>query len=364
MRKPFAARFWPFFQSCVAAGAPLAFAFACLLCDGCQKPTRKPAIEFTVIPEAHEGGPGAMTKIAGRVKGALPDDKIVLFAKSGQWWIQPLTDHPFTPIEADSTWRNSTHFGYEYAALLVSPGYRPLPIMESLPNTGDLIKAVASVKGIPGTSVIKTIHFSGYDWSVRSASSDRGGGTTLYDPDNAWTDESGALHLRIKMASGKWNGAEVNLVRSLGYGTYRFTARDTSLLEPAAVLSMFAWDDSNAEQNHREFDIELTRWGDPKNQNAQFVVQPYYLPANVARFMTARGPVTYSVNWAPGKLSFAAIQESGTSTPRVISEHTFTSGLPTPGSETIHLDLYTFTSSPVPLKNQTEAVIEKFAYLP
>lgn len=367
MEKLSTPRFWQLLEICLAAGFPLTLVFACLICDGCQNRSemRAPTIEFTTTPEAREGGPDPMTKIAGRVEGALPDDRIVLFAKSGQWWVQPQTDHPFTPIESDSTWHNSTHFGFEYAALLVRPGYRPPPVMDSLPKAGDLIRAVADVKGTPTTAPLaKTIHFSGYDWKVRSASSNRGGGTWLYDPENAWTDESGALHLRVKMKSGKWNCAEVNLARSLGYGTYRFTARDTSFLEPAAVVSMFTWDDTDAEQNHREFGVELTRWGDPRNKNAQFVVQPYYVPSNVARFMTASGPMTYTVRWEPGKLSFGAIQGNTKLNPRIVSQHTFTSGVPTPGNEMIHMNLYIFGSSQVPLKNETEAVIEKFEYLP
>ena len=345
---------------CLGGGYPLALVVLCLLCDGCRKRSemRGPTIEFTVIPEAREGGPDALTNIAGRVQGAQPGDKIVLFAKSGQWWIQPLTDHPFTPIESDSTWHNSTHFGFEYAALLVRPGYRPPPVMTSLPKTSELIRAVADIRGLPATTTpVKTIHFSGYDWKVRTASSNRGGGISLYDPDNAWTDESGALHLRIKTTPGKWSCAEVNLTQSLGYGTYRFTPRDTSFLEPAAVVSMFTWDDTGPEQNHREFGIELARWGDPTNKNAQFVVQPYYVPANVSRFMTVAGPVTYSARWEPGKLSFVAIQRNGKENPHIISEHTFTSGLPTPGNETIHINLYIFDSSPIPPKNETEAVI-------
>ena len=354
-------------QACIAPGLTLCLVIASGVLCGCRqrREIRGPAIEFTSIPEAREGGPETMTKIAGRAEQALPDDRIVLFAKSGQWWIQPLTDHPFTPIESDATWHNSTHFGFEYAALLVRPGYRPPPVMTSLPKTGDLIRAVADVKGTPTNSPIsKTIHFSGYDWKARSASSNRGGGTWLYDPENAWTDQAGALHLRIKMNSGKWNCAEVNLVRSLGYGTYRFTPRDTSFLEPAAVVSMFTWDDTDAEQNHREFGVELTRWGDPRNKNAQFVVQPYYVPSNVARFMTASGPVTYSVRWEPGKLSFVAIQGNRESGPHIVSEHTFTSGVPRPGNEMIHMNLYIFGSSQVPLQHETEAVIEKFEYLP
>lgn len=365
MEQASAPSFRQFLRAHLATGFTAALVVVCVVCNGCHKrgEARGPSIEFTTIPEAREGGPDAMTNIAGQVKGAQPGDSIVLFAKSGQWWVQPLTDHPFTPIDSDSTWHNSTHFGFEYAALLVRPGYRPPPVMTSLPKAGELIRAVADIKGVPATPVpVKTIHFSGYDWKVRSTSSNRGGGISLYDPDNAWTDESGALHLRISRKSGKWNCAEVNLMQSLGYGTYRFTPRDTSFLEPAAVLSMFTWDDTGPEQNHREFGVELARWGDPANKNAQFVVQPYYVPVNVARFMTVPGPVTYSFRWEPGKLSFEAIQRGGKT--HVISEHTFTSGLPTPGNEAIHINLYIYNSSPFPLKNETEAVIEKFEYLP
>lgn len=307
----------------------------------------------------------ALTTIAGRVNGALPDDQIVLYAKSGgEWWVQPLGDRPFTAIEGNSTWHNSTHFGFEYAALLVRPSYRPPPVTHSLPGTNDSIRAVANVKGSPTSAAVKTIHFSGYDWKARSASSTRGGGNSLYDPDNAWTDESGALHLRIRMKSQAWNCAEVNLTRSLGYGTYRFTVRDSSFLEPAAVLSMFTWDETAADQNHREFGIELTRWGDPQNKDAQFAVQPFYVPANVFRFVTGSGRMTYSARWDPRSLAFESTRGNGKANPHIISEHTFTSGLPTPGNETIHMNLYIFSSSPVPLKKETEVVIENFEYLP
>jgi len=339
-----------------------------LLAGGCgtRIETSEPTIEFRKIPEAREGGPEPITQIEGQVKGARQGEQIVLFAMSGQWWIQPSGDRPFTTIKSDSTWSSSTHYGMEYAALLVEPGYRPPLTTPTLPPKGGPIRAIAVVKGVPGPDpVFKTIHFSGYDWKVRSASSNRGGGTSLYDAANAWTDESGALHFRITMNSGRWNCSEVNLLRSLGYGTYRFVVRDASFLEPAVVLSMFTWDDGAPEQNHREFDFEIARWGDPNNKNAQFVVQPYYVPANVARFVAPSGPVTYSVRWQPDNLSFQAVQGNGKAkSPHFIAEHTFTSGIPTPGNESVHMDLYLFSSSPIPLKKQTEVVIEKFEYLP
>jgi signal transduction histidine kinase len=63
--------------------------------------------------------------------------------------VQPLVDRPFTSIQPDSKWRNSTHFGTEYAALLVDPGYRPQAIMDFLPREGAGVIAVAITKGRP-----------------------------------------------------------------------------------------------------------------------------------------------------------------------------------------------------------------------
>ena len=54
--------------------------------------------------------------------GARPGQQVVLFARSGGWWVQPMANTPFTPIQPDGTWRNSTHLGTEYAALLVGRG--------------------------------------------------------------------------------------------------------------------------------------------------------------------------------------------------------------------------------------------------
>jgi PAS domain S-box-containing protein len=73
----------------------------------------------------------------------------VLLAHWGPWWVQPLVDQPFTTIEPDSKWRNSTHFGTQYAALLVDANYRPPASTDSLPSTGQGVIAVAVVDGRP-----------------------------------------------------------------------------------------------------------------------------------------------------------------------------------------------------------------------
>ena len=90
---------------------------------GCRSRQEKarPAIEFVKIPPAAQGGREKVDTIAGRVVGARPGQRIVVYARSGPWWVQPWPDQPFIPIQVDSTWSTSTHLGFEYAALLVDP---------------------------------------------------------------------------------------------------------------------------------------------------------------------------------------------------------------------------------------------------
>src|SRR5713226_1753060 len=123
----------------------------CVLLAGCgaRNKNAAPSIEFTRVPLAGEGGPDKLDSIEGRVTGARPGQRIVLFAKSGPWWVQPLAEQPFTRIQPDSKWRNSTHFGTEYAALLVEPEYRPQATMDVLPRAGGGVIALAIKKGRP-----------------------------------------------------------------------------------------------------------------------------------------------------------------------------------------------------------------------
>lgn len=123
----------------------------CVVLAGCstRNTSVEPAIEFTRVPLVGEGGPDKVDTIAGRVVQARPGQQIVLFARWGPWWVQPLADQPFTRIQPDSNWKSPTHFGTEYAALLVEPGYRPPATVDVLPSEGGDVIAVAITKGRP-----------------------------------------------------------------------------------------------------------------------------------------------------------------------------------------------------------------------
>jgi hypothetical protein len=350
--------------------SPLRFiflVFPVLLLLGCHSNSH-PSIKFTKIPPAAQGGRERVDTISGTVTGARPGQQIVVYAHSGPWWVQPWPDQSLIPIQSDSTWTTATHLGFDYAALLVEPGFHPAPTMDFTPVVSGPVAAVQITKGTGAPQIAPTVplRFSAYDWQVRTIAADIGGVNNLFDPENAWTDPGGALHLKIKKKDARWSCAHLTLAHSLGYGTYILTVRDTAQLDPPVVLSMATFDDWGAEQHYREMDVELGQWGDASNKNnAQFAIQPFYVPGNVAPFHTPAGPVTYFLHWESGRASFKAVRGAALhGEGAVIFEHVFTSGVPTPGQEKILLMFYVVASDQSPLQRENEVVIEKFEYLP
>jgi hypothetical protein len=235
-----------------------------------------------------------------------------------------------------------------------------------LPAQGNGVVAIATSKGMPAAPIVsKVIHFSGYDWSVRNAASDRGGQPNSYDPSNVWTDKNGYLHLRMEEHDGLWTCAEVSLMRSLGYGSYIFVVQDTGHFGPSAALGLYTNDDFRTNDIPGELDIELSRWGIADSKNAQYVVQPFYVPENVARFTAPAGVLTHMLRWESGRASFKTVRGSGIGPgAATISEHIFTSGVPIPAKETVHMGLYSYRPSKTSSQQPIEVVIDKFDFLP
>ncbi len=355
-------------RNCIIAGLFALLIFNFLLMGCAREKDIGASIEFSKIPPAAQGGRERVDTIAGRVRNARPGQQIVIYAHSGQWWVQPWPERPFTPIQADSTWSTETHLGFEYAALLVGPDYHPLPTIDAAPTQGGSVALVTIVKGrgTPQLAPVGSLKFSGYDWGVRMIESDKGGVSNLYDSENAWTDASGALHLQIKKRSGRWSCAEIFLNRSLGYGTYLLTVRDTSHLEPAAVFSMFTFDERASEQYFREMDVEVGGRGDVANKNsAQYEIQPLYIPGNLFTFAAPAGTLTFVLHWESGHATFKTVRgRSAGSGAQLVSEHEFTSGIPTPGKAIPRLIFYVVASDKNPMQKPSEVVVEKFQYLP
>lgn len=356
------------FRACAfLLSATILCAGMCLL-EGCHNGPRKPetVIEFSRIPQANPGGQEEQDIIEGFVKGARPGEQIVLYAKSGQWFVQPLVTHPFTKLAVQAgrlKWTNATHLGTEYAALLVEPGYLPAPVLGNLPKVGGpeggAVLAIASTKGA-ASPPSKIIGFSGYQWRLRDAPSSRGGAYNKYSPKNIWVDTAGAMHMKIGREGDKWTCAEAALTSSLGYGTYKVTVRDASRVRGAAVFSMFTWDYARPDESNGEMDMEYNYWREEKD-NFQYGLPPFY-GQNIKRVIMPSAPLIHSLQWEPGRAVFRTVLASSQSA-NPVAEHTFTSNIPTHGMESFRMCIY-LRRDHLNFKEGPEVVIEKFEYLP
>lgn len=216
----------------------------------------------------------------------------------------------------------------------------------------------------------RTLRFSGYDWAVKSSEGRVGPGPNYFSDrdDNVAVDAEGRLHLRVTQRDGSWFCAEVISTRSFGYGTYRFYLDGAvDSLDPRIILGMFTWNDDPA-YNHREIDIEVSRWGRPDNENGQFVVQPYQRSGNVTRFQIPTGmrSSTHSFVWGPDRILCRSLKghEPDASDPDLlIHQHTFTEGVPRAGGENARINLWLLAGRPPADGKEVEIVISKFEFV-
>lgn len=147
------------------------------------------------------------------------------------------------------------------------------------------------------------LSWSNQNWQIDNSVRRREPGPNYFSAKNAVVKSDG-LHLSITKVSNKWQSAEIYTDTTYGYGKYTFDIESPLNLDKNVVLGLFTWNDNPAYAN-REIDIEVAKWGYPKDPtNAQFVVQPYN-NANLKR-IAITGPITVSFNWQPTFVDFTA----------------------------------------------------------
>jgi len=65
-----------------------------------------------------------------------------------------------------------------------------------------------------------------------------------------------------------------------------------------------------------------------------------------------------------GRITFRTVRGSDGRSGPAVAEHVFTSGVPSPGIESVRMNLYFFRGAKSGLQNGAEVVIERFEYLP
>lgn len=107
-------------------------------------------IEITKVPPYEpQGGSDTRSGIAGTVSGPLQSEYgVVLYARASEvWYVQPMA-YASHAIHPDNTWTSWTHTGSSYAALLVRPGFEPVPRLDVLPKIGGYVLARDIVEGV------------------------------------------------------------------------------------------------------------------------------------------------------------------------------------------------------------------------
>ena len=218
--------------------------------------------------------------------------------------------------------------------------------------------------------------FSGYTWEIRQTLEPEGPLENYFAgrDEAVFLEPDGALRLTVAFKEGVWYASEVFLRKRLGYGTYLFRLEtDMSRIDRNLVLGLFTYA-SNEAYAHREIDIEFSSWGNKKEApKGQFVVQPYDGEGNMLLFPLNRldAKASYSFEWKSDRIEFAAWNGHGdrpiTGDPGLVQAWAYRDlhGIPKPGTEVVHLNLYLVKSAAGPFGDgKREVFIRSFEFKP
>ncbi|GJM24431.1 MAG: hypothetical protein DHS20C16_08460 [Phycisphaerae bacterium] len=223
----------------------------------------------------------------------------------------------------------------------------------------------------------RVVSFAGYNWRVKGPGV-HGPGPNLFGdgPSHVWVDANDKLHMTIKNVGGNWFSSEVTLEDHLSYGDYIFTSVGQLDLLPAnVVLGLFLWqyptcyDPANPWNLHNEIDVEISRWGIPADDVAQFVVQPFDAAGNISRFDInyAKGErISYALRWLPDRIEARAWRGGPSDeSPSTLIASWINSGphLPRPEQPRVHINLWQLNGPPSDGQNQ-EVELESFRFVP
>jgi len=221
-----------------------------------------------------------------------------------------------------------------------------------------------------------TLEFAGRTWRVKGPGYYAPGPNNFSDAvESVWVDQDDRLHMTIRNRSGVWYSTEVVLEDTLGYGDYVFTTRGRlDLLDPHVVLGLFlwqyppCWDDAYTWWNPaNEIDIEISRWGNPGNDLAQFVAQPYSWSGNISRFdmVFSEDEITsHAMRWLPDRVECRSWRGGlhDESPANMVHTWTYTGPhIPRPEQPRIHVNLWKFDGSPAV---DQEVILEEFYFVP
>lgn len=332
-----------------------------------------PTIEFTDVPPY-----GSFDNLQGQVYCVDPTDyKVAVYIFVSGWWTKPYWTWPLTAIRSDGSWTcdiatgGTDQLATKIVAFLVPNGYNP-PLMsggQRLPL--ELYANAVAYVETEREAVFRKLEFSGYTWKVKASETRAGPGPNYFSDreEDVWVDAEGRLHLRIVHRNGRWYCTEVFTEAPLGYGKYIFRlASRVDQLDKNIVLGLFTWDDIAVEHSYREIDIEFSRWGEERDDYAQYVIQPWSRYGNLHRFnmVLTEDNSTHGFDWRADQVFFQSLK-GHQPFPGPISEEIgswmYTGGdIPPAGEGNARMNLWLFGGSPPSDLENAEVVITVFEF--
>ena len=337
-----------------------------------------PAILITNLPAY-----GVHTPLGGLVLNASPATNAVavfIYVPGYGWVSKPTCAQPLTTIQPDGSWSADVGTGgagdltaTRFAALLVSTNFNLACVLgaASLPTNAYSQSIAKTVVTRPSPGV-RFLSFSGYDWWVKNYTRPVGPGPNYFSDatNNVWTDTNGWLHLRITHRTNAWQCAEILSARTFGPGSYRFELNSVAdNLNPNVTLGLFTYSDDPAFTD-REIDVECGRWQNlADTNNAQFVVQPYYLANQLVRYRVPPGLAdsTHLFVWETNRVSWqcqtGAYSAAATN---LIASYVYANpaNVPPSGDEVVHLNLWLINGTPPTDNNEVEFIVKSFNFVP
>jgi hypothetical protein len=337
-----------------------------------------PSIIITNLPAY-----GVDAPLSGVALSASPVSNAVavfIYVPGFGWVTKPTCAQPLTTIQPNGSWSADVGTGgagdltaTRFAALLVNTNFN-LPCVLGMPTlpTNAYAQAIAKTVITRPSPGVRFLSFSGYDWWVKSSTGTVGPGPNYFSDatNNVWTDTNGWLHLRITHRTNAWQCAEIISARTFGSGSYRFELNSVAdNLNPNVTLGLFTYSDDPAFTN-REIDVECGRWQNAADtNNAQFVVQPYYLANQLVRYRVPPGLAdsthlfvwqTNRINWQSQTGAYSAAATN------LIASYVFTNAINVPqsGDEAVHLNLWLINGSAPTDNNEVEVIVQGFNFVP
>src|SRR5659263_12374 len=99
------------------------------------------------------------------------------------------------------------------------------------------ILVVSLMASTASTATATTINWAGYTWDI-VPTGQSWGHYWSDSANNVWVDAQGRMHLKITKVGSNWYSSEIDMQKSLGYGTYTFTMENNPYLLDDNTLSL------------------------------------------------------------------------------------------------------------------------------